>query len=301
MTSKFRVDLGRFRYFLAVAEALNFRRAAENLHMSQPPLSLQIKHLEEHLGIKLFVRDRKHTELTFAGRALFRSLKDIHGICEQAIEDAKQVAAGERGRLAVGFTDEYMHGGLPKLLGEFQIQYPDVRISSTLKTTPELVEQLLSGLLDLAFVCPPLMTHPIHLHVRALPRTKLNVAVGPRHRLASRRRIYLRQCARERFILPPLQGGTGFFIQLMKLFDAAGFAPNVWHETARAEMATNLVQTGCGITLLTEGAAPRNRAVLPIIHLSDAGAYIQRSAIWNSTRVSPTLAIFLEALATFED
>src|SRR3954471_1739736 len=119
-----RVELRHLRYFVAVAEELHFRRAAERLHMSQPPLSQQIRALEEAVGTPLLVRDRRSVELTAAGHVLLTEARAVLDAAGHAVEAARRAGRGEVGRLAVGFVGSAMYGVVPELLRTFRTTRP---------------------------------------------------------------------------------------------------------------------------------------------------------------------------------
>src|SRR3954469_9542100 len=120
------IDLKQLKYFLAVAEEKSFSRAAERLHISQPPLSQQIMKLEAELGVKLFARTTRTFELTVAGKALMTEAADLLGKMRMTIDTIRQIDRGEVGRLRVGIVGSAMWGPIPSLLEEFQTKFPRV-------------------------------------------------------------------------------------------------------------------------------------------------------------------------------
>ena len=146
------MELRHLRYFVAVAEELHFRRAAERLHMSQPPLSQQIRQLEEEVGATLLLRNQRKVELTAAGAAFLVRAREILDAVEDAARQARRVQRGEVGRLAVGFVGSAMYSFVPELLRAFREQAPDIALRLHELGTTEQLRQLEDGRLDVGFV-----------------------------------------------------------------------------------------------------------------------------------------------------
>ena len=149
------MELRHLRYFVAVAEELHFRRAAERLHMSQPPLSQQIRALEEEVGATLLLRNQRRVELTAAGAAFLVRAREILAAVEDAAREARRVQRGEVGRLAVGFVGSAMYSFVPELLRAFREQCPDIALRLHELGTTEQLRQLEDGRLDVGFLRPP--------------------------------------------------------------------------------------------------------------------------------------------------
>src|SRR4051794_26735064 len=181
------MELRHLRYFVAVAEELHFRRAAERLHMSQPPLSQQIRRLEEEVGAQLLLRNQHRVELTASGAAFLERAREILDAVESAALEARRVQRGEVGRLAVGFVGSSMYSVVPELLQAFRERYGDVALRLHELGTTEQLRQLESGRLDVGFVRPQrarpgLTIEPIHSE-------RVVVALPDRHRLAAEPRL----------------------------------------------------------------------------------------------------------------
>ena len=146
------MELRHLRYFVAVAEELHFRRAAERLHMSQPPLCQQIRQLEEEVGATLLLRNQRKVELTAAGAAFLVRAREILDAVEDAARQARRVQRGEVGRLAVGFVGSAMYSFVPELLRAFREDKPDIALRLHELGTTEQLRQLEDGRLDVGFV-----------------------------------------------------------------------------------------------------------------------------------------------------
>src|SRR3954453_10103995 len=146
------MELRHLRYFVAVAEELHFRRAAERLHVSQPPLSQQIRALERELGVTLFERNRRRVELTAAGSALLGEARGILAAVEHAVDLTQRVARGEAGALSVGFVGSAMYGALPDVVREFRASRPGVELRLRELPTGAALEALAAGGIDVGGV-----------------------------------------------------------------------------------------------------------------------------------------------------
>src|SRR3954463_8499423 len=149
------MELRHLRYFIAVAEELHFRRAAERLHMSQPPLSQQIRQLEEEVGVQLLTRNQRRVELTAAGAAFLVRAREILDAIEDAARQARRVQRGEGGRLGGGVVGAAMYSFVPELLRAFREQAPDIALRLHELGTTEQLRQLDDGRLDVGFLRTP--------------------------------------------------------------------------------------------------------------------------------------------------
>src|SRR6187431_794617 len=217
------MELRHLRYFVAVAEELHFGRAAQRLHIQQPPLSRQIQLLEAELGFSLFERSRRRVELTPAGTALLGRARQVFDALEVAVHDARSASEGESGRLVIGYPSSLAYSGLTELLRAFRTRFPSVELSLRELPPGDQIDGLKAGNLDVGFVRTSL-DDPT-LVAELVRRESLMVVLPDDHRLATRRNIPLADLAREPFVMFPRARGPAFFDQLMALCGAAGFAP----------------------------------------------------------------------------
>jgi DNA-binding transcriptional LysR family regulator len=195
------VDLIKLRYFRTVAKTLHFRRAAALLNVSQPPLSKSIKNLEDQLGTKLFVRSRRHVELTPAGQALLERCERIFKELEDAQIEVKRYAVGEKGALRIGCEDGTTFSVLPPLLKNFQKRYPAIRCSVVTQPVARQIVGLLSGDLDAGIVPLP-MNHP-ELDVVKLHSCSMIAAFADRLPLAAKGSLRLRDLRHQPVVALP--------------------------------------------------------------------------------------------------
>jgi DNA-binding transcriptional LysR family regulator len=282
------VELRHLRYFVAVAEELHFRRAAERLHVSQPPLSQQIRALERELGVELFSRNRRRVELTAPGRALLGRAREILAAVDDAVETTRRVARGEAGELAVGFVGSAMYGALPDVLREFRAMRPGVALRLRELPTGAALDALAEGRIDVGVVRPAQVDAGIALDVVA--REAVVVALPEAHRLAGRRRLALRDLAGEDFVLLARREAPG----LRAAIDALGAEPHEVQEVAEVRTVLGLVAAGVGVSLVPEAVAGAERAGVRFLPLAGRAPTVDLALAWREDDGSPALAAFRE-------
>lgn len=246
------MELRHLRYALAIAEHRHFTRAAKALGIGQPPLSQQIKILEEELGVRLFHRLTRGVELTEAGRAFMPLAQSAVQAAEQAAAAAQRAARGEIGGLSIGFTSSASFNPIvPGIIGRFREGFPTLAISLVEQTTTRLLESLADGALDIAFLRPAL-GETDGLATRRLPDEDLWVALPARHRLAGADALDLLDLAGEPFILYPRSNGRLLYDTIIAACRNAGFSPRIAQEAPQMASTVNLVAAGVGVALVPE-------------------------------------------------
>lgn len=246
------MELRHLRYFVAVADELHFRRAAEKLGMQQPPLSTQIQQLEAEVGVPLLRRGTRRVELTDAGRSFVEDARAILASAHSAAERARRAALGEHGRLRVGMINSApFHPLILRILREYRQRYPGVWLSLEEASTPELAERIRAQTLDLAFV-RPLLDHTPGITTEHLFDERVLVALPQGHALSRRRAIPLGALSLEPFVLFSRAVGSGLYDQIVEACHRAGFSPRVTQEASQVTSIVNLVAAGLGISLVPE-------------------------------------------------
>ena len=293
------IDLKQLKYFLAVAEEKSFSRAAERLHISQPPLSQQIMKLESELGVKLFTRTTRIFELTVAGRALMVEAAELLGKMRMTIDTIRQIDRGEVGRLRVGIVGSAMWGPIPGLLEQFQSQFP--RVSWTIHELGpnDQWEALRSKQIDVGFWREPRIEPDVlkqaNLRQELCFREQFCVAVNARHPLAGRASIALPEIADEPMLTLHLdQSAEPRY--LLQCCVNAGFQPTIFQEAAEPQTLLAMVGAGLGVALMPETTSrigwPGVR-FLPIhAHAPSANLYISYPAQDDA----PVVRAFLKIL-----
>jgi DNA-binding transcriptional LysR family regulator len=289
-----KMELRHLRYFLAVADELNFTRAARRLNMAQPPLTQQIKALEAEMGVMLFDRSAYRIELTEAGKAFAAEVGRILGDVRNAVLIAKRVASGAAGQVRVGFTESASFNPLvTSAFRAFRSTYPDVELSLEERQSTELAAALREERIDVAFVRPPLSAgEGLTLHL--LGEEEMVVAVPSGHRLAGRRDVSLRELKTETFILYPRSVRPGLADTVITACEKAGFSPRVEQYAPQLSSTINLVAASLGISIVPlsmHGLQPDTVAYVP---LRGKPLSAQLGVALRSSETSPSVLKFIE-------
>ena len=241
------MELRRLRYFVAVAEELHFGRAAQRLHIAQPPLSQQIRRLEGELGVELLRRNRRRVQLTDAGRLLLEQSRPLLAQADRLEELLRRAGGGEVGRLSVGFVGSASYETLPAVLREFRGRFPDVELVLEELPTESQVAALHAGRIDVGLVRPPLADDAIEL--TRLVEERLIAALPDQHPLTERTAVRVAALAQEPFVLPPRRI-SGLYEDVVSVCRAAGFTPQVVQEASEMQTIISLVSAGIGVSLV---------------------------------------------------
>lgn len=242
------MELRHLRYFVVLAEELHFGRAARRLAISQPPLSVAIRQLEDSVGARLFERNSKEVRLTPAGQALQSSARRLLKQAEEAAIEARDVSRGLVGRLRIGFVGSMLYRGLPQALAQFRAAHPAVRVTLAELNSGEQVNELMHDRLDVGFVhnsrLPPELRHLLLVSepfVACLP-------VG--HRLAKRRTVALASLSNESFVLFSRNASPDYHERILAICASGGFRPEVRHEVRHWLSVVSLVSQDMGVALV---------------------------------------------------
>jgi DNA-binding transcriptional LysR family regulator len=282
------LELRHLRYFVAVAEELHFRRAAERLHVSQPPLSQQIRALERELGVMLFERNRRRVELTAPGRALLEEARTVLAAVDHAVEVTQRVARGEAGQLAIGFVGSAMYGALPDALRDFRTARPDVELRLRELPTGAALDALAEGRIDVGVVRPAQVDPGISIDI--VSREAVVVALPEGHELAARRRLTLPDLSRETLVLLSRREAPG----LRAAVDALVADPVDVQEVSEVRTVLGLVSAGIGVSVVPESVAGSERAGVVFRPLAGRAPTVELALAWREDDPSPVLAAFLE-------
>lgn len=246
------MELRHLRYFVAVGEELHFTRAAERLGIKQPPLSVQIRQLEEEIGTPLFHRLTRGVELTEAGMLLLDDARQILDQVERAKARAQSRARGETGRIQVGFAGAtYFQPLVPDIIRSYREQYPDVVLLPEQSNTPHLIAGLRSGAVDIAFVRPPLSDNE-GLAVLPLVSEPMRIVLPASHPRAGDRSMPLSALAQETLILFPRMIGPGLHDIIIASCQQAGFSPTLGQDAPQIPSVVCLVAAGFGVSIVPQ-------------------------------------------------
>jgi DNA-binding transcriptional LysR family regulator len=246
------MELRQLRYFIAVAEELHFGRAAARLHMSQPPLSAQIRQLEHEIGVRLLERSTRRVTLTPAGELFHRRALAILGNVEDAVEESREADAGRRGRLRVGFVSSTNFTVLPIAAREFCRSRPRVELQLEPLTSGEQIESLHAGDLDVGLIRLPALD--AGLHFETLLSEKMVAAVPDDHALANRASLAAKDLAGEPLVLYPYRLMPGFVSQVREMFASTGTTLRIVQQAIHHETVLGLVAAGIGLSILPASA-----------------------------------------------
>lgn len=242
------MELHQIRYFIAVAEELHFGRAAARENVSQPPLSFQIKKLEQELGVDLFHRTKRRVELSAAGTAFLPEARRVLADLVTAAETAKKAHRGESGALTIGFVHSAAFDYLPRLIGPFRRKYPEIELGLLELTVSEQVRELTEGKIDIGIVRPPVREKGLASY--KMVHEPFSVAVPVLHPLSAQHATSLQSLAEEDFVFYPEHRSPAFHHQLLTMCSEAGFMPRIAVVANTIHTAVGMVGTGAGVALV---------------------------------------------------
>ncbi|MDO9029972.1 MAG: LysR substrate-binding domain-containing protein [Hydrogenophaga sp.] len=290
------MDLKDMRYFQAVAEERNFSRAAERLHMAQPPLSRQIKALEDEMGAPLFVRTAKGVDLTEAGQTLLDEVPNLLLLAQRAKDRTRRAGQGLTGQLEVGLFGSGVLDVIPRMLARFHAERPEVRIVLHNMTKSEQLQALRERRISVGFnrLVPP----EEDIVVETVLREPLVVAVHESHPLAQRQRIRITDMAGESLILyPNVLPLPGLAQEVMEAFRQEGAEVKVEQEVEDVLTAVALVASGFGLAVTTRSASSLRLPGVAFRPLSSRYLRdLELSCLYRRGDPSPVLAAFLKVV-----
>lgn len=297
------MELRHLRYFVAVAEELNFSRAAGRVYLSQPALSQQIRKLEEELGVSLFYRTRRRVELTDAGRVLLEGARQALVQIEQTIRAAREVGGVEGSHLKLGFPEYANHTIVAEILQAFKRRYPYVDLEEhemfTLQDTLRQVRELRKGELDVGFLLLPFDDDT--LEIERVLRIELLAALPQSHPLASRSEVPMRELAGERIMLFSRHFHPGCYDYVVNCCREAGFSPDMvqYREPQLYSSATTfrMVASGVGIGIVARPLVSSfSHPGVVLKPLKDPSPKLDLVAAWRRKDLSSNLRAFLEVV-----
>ncbi|MBT2550951.1 LysR family transcriptional regulator [Arthrobacter sp. ISL-65] len=244
------MELRQLRYFLVVADELHFGRAAERLHITQPPLTVAVKGLERELGVQLFDRTTRRVTLTAAGQAFRDRIQAAVADLDDAAGDVADVAAGKSGKIRVGFVSSASYTTVPEAIRAFRQQRPRINLVLHPLTSGEQIEQLLDGNLDLGLIRDPGDVPGLNLEL--LGTEDLVVVLPETHRLAAAAEIRPEDLEGEPMVLFPYRLMPGFVARVLRLFESLPTPPIVVQQAIHQETVLGLVAAGLGVSVLPE-------------------------------------------------
>jgi len=286
------LEFRHLKYFLAVAEDLHFRKAAERLYISQPGLSRQIKQMETDLGVQLFERHNRKVELTKVGEYLKNELTINLKLLDDIINHAKLLHNGKKGQLKLGYVGSAMQQIIPKLLLNFRKDNPDIIFSLKEMDNQKQIEGLLNFNIDIGFV-----------RLEHLPKTieKLTVlsdtfclVLPENHHIDASNFKKLSQFKNESFILFDPKYSESYYQKVVQIFEDNGFSPIISHLTIHANSIYKLVENNFGISIVPKSLVLKNGKGIKFIELASISQRTDLSLVWNKNNRNPLLYTILD-------
>ena len=297
-------DFRQLRYFVAVAEELSFTRAAQRLHISQPPLSQQIQALEQDLGTRLFDRDKRNVALTDPGRILLEQARQILAQAEQARAHVSDAAAGFSGALRLAYTISVtFHRALPQTLLRFREHAPKVRMQLQEMYSEPQFTALRAEQIDVGFV----RDEPRHesdartLRIDVIDYEALVLAVPSGHPLSGQDSVQFAALANEVFVSQPRELAATLYDRLVQLAGKAGFHPLIGQQAQQINGLLALVAAGIGLALVPASMRAVQLGGVSYVSLEDPDAYLLLAVASRKDNPSPVLAKFLQIVKGVED
>ncbi len=289
---KHQLEIRHFKYFLAVAEELHFRKAADRLFISQPGLSRQIKQMENELGIILFERNSRKVKLTAAGVFLQEELKSHLQNLDNILNRANHISSGLQGKLKLGYVGSAMHGIIPELLPKFKDKYPEVVFSLSEMDNKAQIKSLLDHNLDIGFV--RIERVPRNIEIRPIFNDTFSLVLPKNHVLNSSNFKELNQVKDEPFILFEGTYSNSYYEKVMQIFDDSGFIPLVSHYTVNASSIYRLVENNFGLSIVPTSLKRGYDMDIKFIELKNITQRTTLRIVWNSQNSNPVLTNFLK-------
>ncbi|MCW1885784.1 LysR substrate-binding domain-containing protein [Luteolibacter flavescens] len=285
------MELRHLRYFVAVADALNFRRAAERLNVTRPALSKQIKDLEEETGIRLLERDTVSVALTDAGSVFLAEARAILADVERAVDLAREAQDGRRGELRIGSVGQMASGFLPGALKAFGAQFPAVDVSFVEMTPIEQLAALGTGEIHLGFAYGRDAEQVAGISSLPLVRSNFGVSVSQLHPFADRKRIPLEELSKQTLLSVGAEAASNHRRDMLRIFQEEGVTPGVLRQISGFDALLNMIAADQGVSMLPEVLDLRNSHAIVTIPLDVKRCILDFTmwAVWRSE--SPSLLV----------
>lgn len=297
------MELRHLRYFIMVAEELNFVRAAQRLNIVQPALSKQIRDLEAELGFALFSREKRQIQLTPAGYTFLEGARQTLAMADQAVLKANRRNRGEIGRLVVGYSSLVYCHLLPQILQAYRRENPQVELVLLDLNTGQQVDKLLNSQLDVGFFVhlPGMLSADTHQKLRyetiVLEPTLAGVPAD--HPLAGQSKVRLAELAHDPWLFFARQLEPQLYDNTSKIFERAGFIPEVCQEVSQQWFAVRLVAAGFGVSAFPSSAISMGVGEVQFLEIVEPEWLTNFCILWHSDNTSPLLEAFLKTVRQF--
>ncbi|PWL39453.1 transcriptional regulator [Flagellimonas aquimarina] len=290
----YQIELRHFVYFLAVAEELHYRKAAEKLYISQPGLSTQIKQMEGILQTQLFIRDKKKVRLTPAGEFLKGEVEFILNHLEQTKKQLKLIGEGHLGEIRIGFLGSAMQHVIPNLLLDLKEKFPFIHTSLEELSNRAQISAILRDKLDLGFV--RLSRVPKGLKLKPVFEDTFSLVLPADHVLNEKQFKSIDQVATDDFILFSQDYSPQYYDTVLSICEDAGFSPNVSHKSVHAQTVFKLVENKLGIAIVPTALQYGFQMKVKFIELKKIKQRAVLSMVWKEDNRNPALQNCMDLL-----
>ncbi len=288
------LELRHFSYFLAVAEELHFRKAADRLFISQPGLSRQIKQMEDIIGAELFVRNKRNVSLTSAGEYLKKELNYIFNHIEFTVKQTKLIDQGRDGEIRLGFLGSAIQTVVPSLLIKANEIYPNIQFSLEEMSNYLQVNAIESDQIDIGFV--RLSRVPAGIEKKIIHTDSFSLVLPIGHSLNKKTFKNIKQVSEEHFILFSSDYSSTYYNQIMSICENNGFTPRVTHKSVHAQTIFKLVESGLGVAIVPTSLQYGFDLGVKFLPIPKISQKAELSVIWKKDNRNPALSKILKFL-----
>ncbi|MGY3793100.1 LysR family transcriptional regulator [uncultured Aquimarina sp.] len=284
----YQLELRHFTYFLAVAEELHFRKAAERLFISQPGLSRQIKQMEEIIGAELFIRNKRNVSLTAAGMYLKKEISYIFNHIDFTVKQTALIDKGSEGEIRIGFLGSAMQTVIPNLLINVNKEFPKIQFSLEEMSNYDQVNGILSDQLDVGFV--RLARVPDGVSIKQVQTDTFSLVLPKNHFLNQENFTSVAQVSKEHFVLFSSDYSSIYYDKIMSICEDQGFTPIVSHKSVHAQTIFKLVESGLGVAIVPTSLQYGFDLKVKFLEIPRISQRAELSVIWKEDNRNPALA-----------
>ncbi len=286
------MDLRHLRYFMAVSECLHFGKAAEKLFMAQPPLSRQIKQLEDELGVLLFNRNKRKVSLTTQGEYLYKESLKIFGHLDSIKKSLKLIDKGVVGQINIGYVGAAMHCILPDLLVKLKDAYPEVNTVLSELNNENQIQAIKSGQIDVGFLRTPVNVEG--MKVKTIYKENFSLVVPLNHKPIKPNKSGLKNLADEPFISFSRECGPGLIASINNICNKCGFSPKIVHETSQINSIIRLVESGLGYSIIPSSVKYGYDLKVRFLELDSFSETAELSIVYKDSDAKPIVRNFMK-------
>ncbi|WP_335491650.1 LysR family transcriptional regulator [Neobacillus niacini] len=288
------MDIRQLRYFIAVAEELNFTKAAQKLFLGQPAVSQQIASLEKTMGVKLFNRNKHSVELTNAGTVFLKDAREIVERLGRSIENARQAEEGLAGTINIGLLSVSVRRLLPIVVRAFRKKYPKVNMNFVYYNTGQIIKTLQNDEIDIGFTLSHGIQNIAGVEYKTLWEQRKCVVVPYDHPLAKEKEVLLEKLAGESFVMLNREESLQGYEHVLAMCAAKGFSPNIVSSASRIDAVLMIVEAGIGISIVSKHLKTYASPGLRFIDIVGDDNSVNVIAAWKRSSSNPCIPLFIQ-------